>query len=373
MTNYNPNRQPEGIPAGGQFAAATHSEPEISIRAALPYTGTYATGRAVLWTDPNGAGREQTANVVTGTGSEPIRIVLGDGSEQEAWEDDLRVDPERETGAILNRLEAGNQKFSLSFVSYDDHLTEDQTVDYLNGDIAAVDESVFDNFADQNALSTREAVEELLRESGLETHDVSEELLDDLRDAVRDHDDSDPVNDLIRNTPEKLMRLSLDQPTSYEYWQGGADGVEEKREAKIAEILTAGGMDVSTPEAKEAISELVANGPWDWHEGVDLDVVYYDDIRGSTVFNADAGVAESREITFKDPHILLIDRMNGSGHDVQIPGTIKATATPEKPVKLDAAKNDGYGWDDTAGVVHSAYRTETASTWTSPAPEAAAA
>lgn len=372
MTNHNPNRQPEGIPTGGQFAAAAHAEPDVSISASRPYTGTYATGRAVLWTNPEDDDGEVAATVVAGTGTEPVRIVLSDGIEAEAWEDDLRVDPEREADAILERLNTGDRKFSLSFVSYDDRLTEDQTIDYLSGNIAGVDESVFDNFADQNAVSTSEAVEELLQEAGLEPHEVSEEKLDELRDAVRENDDSDPVNDLIRNTPEKLMRLSLDQPTNNEHWQGGADGVEEKREAKIAEILTARGMDVSTDEAREAIAELVANGPWDWHEGVDLDVIYYDDIRGSTVFNADAGVAETREITFKDPHILLIDRMNGSGHDVRISGTIKATATPEKPVKLDAAKNDGYGWDDTAGVVHGAYRTETSSSWATSAAEAAA-
>jgi hypothetical protein len=61
----------------------------------------------------------------------------------------------------------------------------------------------------------------------------------------------------------------------------------------MSSFLTATGMDVSSDDTRQAIQELVTEGPYDWHEGVQLDVIFYgpvDDVwpfPGKTTANRD--------------------------------------------------------------------------------------
>ncbi|WP_284974681.1 hypothetical protein [Arthrobacter sp. efr-133-TYG-104] len=67
----------------------------------------------------------------------------------------------------------------------------------------------------------------------------------------------------------------------------------------------------------------------------------------------------SKVLEFAAPHVLLIDRMNGSGHELVIPAPLKRTLTRvgyddgEAPragrTYLDS-KAGGYGWNAVAGV-----------------------
>ncbi|MCC3292625.1 hypothetical protein [Arthrobacter sp. zg-Y1110] len=364
MSNFQMNRQPEGIPTGGQFAATAHSEPDVSIATPLPQPDEriYQAGRHILWENENG---EEYAGVISGVDEAGgLTLTLQDqGTEITAGWDTVRVDPDREAEAVIKRVEDGARTFTLTHVAYDDRLMDDQVKKYLNGQHDDVVDEISETFGEYNFETASEEARDLLKEAGVDFDDVDTDKFDELVQAIREKDDSSPMDALVRNTPEKLMRLTLDKPAGDGLYDGNVDGVQEAREAKIAEMLTAKGLDVSSPEAKEAIGELVANGPQYWHESVDLDVIYFDDIRDSTIYNEETGAVASREIQFKDPNILLLDRANGSGHDVKIPGMIKATASEQSPVKLDADPDYGYGWDETAGVVHSAYRTDTANTW----------
>lgn len=158
------------------------------------------------------------------------------------------------------------------------------------------------------------------------------------------------------------------QPGSGMDNEGFADRVQA-----ISTILTDKGLDTTTPEAQEAIQELVDEGPWDYHEGVDVDLITYSDLGEVMVPSDFSGGTTTKDLEFKNPKILIIDRINGSGHDVEIPGTAKVRLTSnrdgepaEKGARfvMDNAKGNGYGWDDTAGVVKSGYRTETETkTW----------
>lgn len=61
----------------------------------------------------------------------------------------------------------------------------------------------------------------------------------------------------------------------------------------MSRFLTATGMDVSSDDTRQAVQELVTEGPYDWHEGVQLDVIFYgpvDDVwpfPGKTTANRD--------------------------------------------------------------------------------------
>ena len=69
------NRQPQGIPTGGQFASTAHPEATgVSISVPLPYQGVYQQGRCVLWNDPEG--NEHPGLVLSGDGSEPVTVTL---------------------------------------------------------------------------------------------------------------------------------------------------------------------------------------------------------------------------------------------------------------------------------------------------------
>lgn len=373
MSSHHMNRQPEGIPTGGQFAETTHPESGVSISAPIPQPDEriYKPGAHVLWEDEEG--REHPGVIKAVDGDSGLTVALDDGTVAETAWYNVRLDEKRETDALIQRVSAGSDTYALAFVQYDDKLRDDQVSRYLSGDYDTVQDEVSELFDESVIAASTEQARDLLKEAGIDEDEVDPDQLDQLAEVIRDKDDSDPFPALVRNTPEKLMRLTLGRPEGPGLYDGLPDGVPEAREAKIAEMLTARGLDVSSPEAREAISSLVNEGPQYWHEGVDLDVIYFDDIRDSTVFNEETGTVASRQIRFRDPHILLLDRVNGSGHDVQIPGTITATASEDNPVRLDADGSIGYGWDETAGVVHSAYRTDTDSTWVPSDAETAAA
>lgn len=70
-------------------------------------------------------------------------------------------------------------------------------------------------------------------------------------------------------------------------------------------------------------------------------------------------------LEFAKPHILLIDKLNGSGHDVVLPAAMKRTLTrvgydDEEAPQTGRAYVDsdagGYGWDSVAGVYKPAYK-----------------
>lgn len=332
-------RQPQGVPVGGQFAADKKAEP----------TGSLAPAYRVHQPDEN----EQRAAIVTKDMDDPM----------------------------------------FYYISQGDKLTDEQMDDLLAGNLLAVEESVRDNFSDYVYEEASKKAEELTNEA-YENGDIDkdwDELDDDeqneIRYAVEAKDESEPVKDLMRGTGSQLVRTTfgspgekLKNPSSYSgNWmdrQPGSgmdnEGFADRVQA-ISTILTDKGLDTTTPEAQEAIQELVDEGPWDYHEGVDVDLITYSDLGEVMVPSDFSGGTTTKDLEFKNPKILIIDRINGSGHDVEIPGTAKVRLTSnrdgepaEKGARfvMDSAKGNGYGWDDTAGVVKSGYRTETETkTW----------
>ena len=311
-------RQPKGIPTGGQFATTTHPESGVALEA----PPAYATARDVIAADTS-----------------PV---------------DLR------------------------FVAYDESLSEEQIELVLAGDWTGVENDVDERYADsayERAVEiAREQVDEAYEEGRFDRSwdELDPDEQDEARWAVEERDESAPLKDLLRNTHKQLMRTSMGQPMGRladrdAVWGSRMDhgGLEHRRDA-IASMLADSGLDASSPEAQEAITELVENGPWDWHEGVQLDVIFYDDIADlapSTSSDADEDAGKSRELEFTNPRVLLIDKWNGSGHDVRIPGTLKRTlGQPAEGRELDQtqrvyldSKAGGYSWDDVCGLHKPAY------------------
>lgn len=57
-------------------------------------------------------------------------------------------------------------------------------------------------------------------------------------------------------------------------------------------------------------------------------------------------------ISWTDPNIVILDRLNGSGMDSRVKGTITRAYDPGK-LRVDS--EDSCGWDEICGLVKSAY------------------
>ncbi|MGW8431569.1 hypothetical protein ACWGJ9_10800 [Curtobacterium citreum] len=283
----------------------------------------------------------------------------------------------------------------LTFVNYDDHLNEQQADAYLRGD----DDSLYDSISDWVNEQSHDSAETFLRDfcqehgADYDDFDIDEQL--DLRTAVYDKDTSNPVRDLVRNTPDQLIRVplvagagSLLSPGEDGRWPDDVDprfsfgghsyeAIHGPRVKALEDALRGHGVTI-TPEVTEAVDDIVANGPAHWHEAVDLDVITYSPVDELQSGPTDGvSLNPGRKLTFEGAEVVLIDRMNGSGYSARIPGTLTTTITPERPAFLDSpSKSDrGYGWDDVAGVYKPAFRPDSlTSEWLpAEAPEAATA
>ncbi|WP_026535892.1 hypothetical protein [Arthrobacter sp. H14] len=310
------SRQPKGTTTGGQFAANTHTEPDVSLAPPRP---------------------ADAAGIIS----------------------------------------ANNDPVTLMYVAYDDQLNNQQIDMVLAGQWNDVANNVDEIFA-EHALEEAERIaeQEINAAFDAETFDSQWDELDsdeqtEAISAVQDRDDSDPVADLLRNTPPQLMRTSLGSPASRLQDPNLALGSQldaggfEARQRALSELLEEAGMDTSPQSVHEEIEELVNEGPWDWHEAVDLDIIWYGDIQdGIARPRGDDENSGLKTLHFERAHVLLIDRINGSGHDVQIDASCSKTLLrpadddPETDatgrVYLDSGTH-GYSWNDVAGVHKPAY------------------
>lgn len=255
------------------------------------------------------------------------------------------------TLARLREGIAGLRYVELSYVAYDDHLRDEQIDAYLAHDWETIHESIEEWESDQRWDNTRAIIDELLQ--GIDSEffanfdDLDPDDADEMRYAVEDKDTSDPIRDLVRNTPNQLFRATIARPGRN--WYIFHDGEYAKAQAWVAGQLYGAGVPL-LPAARIADNVLRECGDW-IHDGHTLDVIWYGDIE--TLAKAEAG----DRLEFTDPHIVLLDRMNGSGYDTRLDFDITVTLDEERMPHLDRT-GWGYGWDAVAGVYAPAYATD---------------
>ena len=262
-------------------------------------------------------------------------------------------EPTESLGAVEAMIEEAKTPTTLIYPSYDDQFSERQIGLYLAGDIGGLEDDIDDAFFDMWYGALEERVDEIIGDA-----DVDDDARDEINDWVRDADDSDISGQLARNTHSQLMRATLGTPQDLaeEIGIGGNTtfnalhpGAEKARSVVLIEALRRYGVE-ATPEMVEPLS---TEGPQFWHEAVTLDVIWYGDIRDAALPDEDA----TRAVQFTGAHVLLLDSMNGSGYEIEVPGQITVPLTHDSPAFLDSAQSGGhYGWDDTAGVHKPAYK-----------------
>lgn len=238
---------------------------------------------------------------------------------------------------------------------------QDEAIDaYLAGDHIPLSDIVEEYTFDVRQRGLDEGVEEVVETLGLDPDTVDVGSFDEIRWELENLDDSDPVRDYISNTKPLLMRQPL---------VGGGQGdlndglgnaslgnscerdesLWKVREDRVRDLCRRNGVKISDDD----ISALVANGPWDWHEGVTLDLVWSGGIDDASNRHGDEG----EEVTLASPHLLLNDPVGGSGFDVAVDGPVRTRFSPERPARLDR-NTRGYSWDDTCGLHIPAYASE---------------
>ena len=281
---------------------------------------------------------------------------------------DLRV-------KALDELEATGEMFSLHYTDYTEEMSDGLLRLVLAGDYAEYWSKFNETFDDADYDDLDAAIQRFDDEHGTDFASLSagDEDYDRLENYLWGHDDSDREADLLRFTEKKMMRAPISGYGTLDgndtYWANPNDEkawnqLSARREKLLSDRLADAGLDMSLETNKDAVKLLVSEGPETWHEGVRLDVIWNGDVR-----DAIPGDVE-RVLNFQNPHVVLIDTLNGSGYDDKFTGIARMTigARPEdgalsdgEHVRLDDEEH-GYGWDQTAGLVHSAYNTHVAAT-----------
>lgn len=231
-----------------------------------------------------------------------------------------------------------DEKYSLVYIDRGERLTDDQIQRLIAGDEEVLDE---DWVSENRWRGVNHVLDEILDEDArvfLEEH----EALEQVREAIEDRDESDPIRDLMRETGSKLFRYRLDAEAAAGAWKFSDEQVSSAARA-LAE--DAG---VVFWDNCEALRELVAHASY----GGSLYVLWRGDVR--PVYDAICTVrfsdpASKVTVQWTDPELLLLDQWNGSGHTVRVRGTVRLVFDPDR-LCLDTARGQGgYSWTDVVG------------------------
>jgi hypothetical protein len=262
-----------------------------------------------------------------------------------------------DTTAVAARVRAAlAETYDLAYVSQGDRITDEQLAYIFEH--GHEPESFYDWLDESRHHYAIEALEELIpdrleREALRRTDDW-----DDLIDEIKERDNSNVFRDLLRETPRVLMRYALgdvdeDLDLDQDSWNWSEEQVTSAAR-KIGEIV---GLDfVHLPELRE----LVVNATY----GGKLYVIWYGDV--DDVVQASFDDSVQRTISWTEPYLLVLDRFNGSGHDVKIGHGETITVRWDRTRLVVDDHDFGYGWDRVCGLHKPAYACEAVLT---PAPE----
>lgn len=243
--------------------------------------------------------------------------------------------------------------YDLYFIEHDERLTNEQVESLVHGktddlymDVTeARSEGAYINAIEEVKDLAKEVIADLARDDeDVDEDDVWWEFeyspqFDEVRFAVEDRDESDPVRDLAGHTPDPLVQYVPDMhiEITLEYVDGGYDTDEVHAALK----------DIGLPVTPHNVQAL-RDGLNECHDYASIRAIF-------TVDLAELLDASIKWLRVKAPRLLCVNNFDGSGMDTEpMEGTIMV---PRDQIRLDSTL--GYGsWDEIAGVVTSAYTTD---------------
>lgn len=243
--------------------------------------------------------------------------------------------------------------FDLVYIDRSDQLSDDAVSAYL-ADPADVDYAYLTADLDEWAADRQhERAGDLITEACELTDDVDpEDLTDDDRDVLRtfiyERDMSDPIGQLARNTPRKLMRMTIARPDRTYSLLASDDYRAAVR--WLVTTLTAHGLRV-TDAYRWARDVMPECGDVLHNDGWTLDVIWSGELQSLQHLSVGS------RLTFTDASVVLFDRGGHGGMDAKTTGTLTLTVRPDSRPVLDSA-GEGYGWDAYCGLSHGYYRSD---------------
>jgi hypothetical protein len=240
--------------------------------------------------------------------------------------------------------------YTLWYPSYDDELSDDQVLAIFDGKWEKVEGDFDDWLLDSKWDACKYIIDDILgKEDSALLQDT--EWFDELRFAIEERDDSFPLKTLAGST-SKLMRYDLEVGFGDCCFQDDDDF-----EADVKAVAEAVGLDFDGYEAhRDQIAAMLREA-----NGGHLYVIWHDDVEDVVmgICNKEWGndLAPST-ITWENPHLIVLDTLNGSGYASDDPLPITITKPFDREMfRLDAARTGrGYTWTDTTGgVTESAY------------------
>lgn len=241
---------------------------------------------------------------------------------------------------VLNGLDS---TYDLGYVDHDDQLSDDQVSVLLEGGDLWSD-AHYDHWESENrAEGEHRALEDALEDLAADERELLERhgLVETVREEIVGRDVSDLEGDLLRRTPARMFR----HPVGGHLVPSGSDAWDaEEMEEEAAAIADAAGVDLG--ENRDALVGMVQNAP----DGGELNVLWY--ARPADLIPR--GADEVKTVVFTDPHLLVHDRVMGSGDTAKVKGSVTVPWDPEE-VALDHGR---MSWsDDIAGVAYDYYET----------------
>ncbi|MFF4699876.1 hypothetical protein [Streptomyces chattanoogensis] len=238
-------------------------------------------------------------------------------------------------GLIVSRLD---EKYELVYIDRGDCLTDEQIQKLFAGEEEVLDS----DWVSENRWHGTNAVLGSLMDKDARDFLAEHDALEQVREAIEERDQSDPLGDLMRETGPKLFRYRLDAEAEADPWRFS----DEQTDAAARVLGTAAGVDCK--QNRDALRELVAHASY----GGGLYVLWRGDIK--PVYEAVCKVrwndpAPEINVQWTDPELLVLDGLNGSGHSVRVRGTVRLAFNPDR-LFIDAARGPaGYSWTDVVG------------------------
>lgn len=251
---------------------------------------------------------------------------------------------------------------SLVYVEYGDGLTEEQIDMALKGDWDNLNESVDEAFLDtRHEAATAQAEEEI---NGLFSqgrfHSEWDDLDDDEKEeavlAVKERDNSNPTADLLKQTPDQNLRLSVQDIDDVRHSQNphiqkaissmdanisdvlgnDPDGIHTQDRIKLVEgILNSKGVETGYESMDTSLRTFV-EGSYDNWEGASIDVVWRGSVSEVTPTTDEnrADVA-GREVSINQPELVMSFNDHEESSGCVIPARLNTSIGSGNHARID--------------------------------------
>jgi hypothetical protein len=259
-------------------------------------------------------------------------------------------------GLVTDATAALDERYWLIYVDRsDDGLSARQIQALLDG-LNPCESDEFAAIEEYESLHRWQASEDILRELlGDDLRDLLDghDRLEQIREVIYERDQTDLIIELRKASPSSLFRYDLDVDVP-DYTMSAHD-----RADTCQQIITAAGLNATDQRTVEHVYGLIDEASYGgrlyvlWSTDPDQAIELAEPVAWDEHGTALTELCGT--VTFTNAHLLILDKWNGSGHEIEVP-TITAQWRPHR-VAIDSPRvGHGYSWTEVACPTRSAYQ-----------------